>query len=92
MSFANRSPAFERLGLGSHGSGGCVWQVDDNSKRFSVSSVFGVAPLEPPPFPQHRAFLVVGKGDSVTGPLGGVFLPGHPGSPRRLQPRVDGIP
>jgi hypothetical protein len=57
----------------------CGWQEDDNSEGFSVISLFGVAPLEPAPFAQHPTLLVVDKGDSVTGPLGGVFLPGHAG-------------
>ena len=60
-------------------------QVDDNSEGFRVVSLFGVAPLEPAPIAQHRTLLVVGKGDSVKGPLGGVFLPDHPGCPERLR-------
>jgi hypothetical protein len=63
----------------------CGWQVNDNSEDFRVVSLFGVVPLEPAPFAQHRTLLVVGKGYSVTGPLGGVFLPGHPGCPHRLR-------
>ena len=60
-------------------------QLDDNSEGFRVVSLLGVAPLEPAPFAHHPTLLVVGKGYSVTGPLGGVFLPGHPGCPHRLR-------
>ena len=63
----------------------CVWQVNGNSEDFRVVSLFGVVPLEPAPFAQHRTLLVAGKGYSVRGPLGGVFLPGHPGCPHRLR-------
>ena len=85
MASENRLPAFDRPGLDSHGSLLCTWQVDDNSEGIRAVSVLGVAALEPAPFAQHRTLLVVGKGDSVTGPLGGVFLPGHPGCPHRLR-------
>jgi hypothetical protein len=63
----------------------CGWQVNDNSEDFRVVSLFGVVPLEPAPFAPHRTLLVAGKGHSVRGPLGGVFLPGHPGCPHRLR-------
>ena len=58
----------------------CAWQLDGKSEGFRV-----VSPLEPAPFAQHPTLLVVAKGYSVTGPLGGVFLPGHPGGPHRLH-------
>jgi hypothetical protein len=63
----------------------CGGQVDDNAEGFRVISLFGVAPLEPAPFAPHPTLLVVGKGDSVTGPPGRVFLPGHPGCQQRLR-------
>ena len=63
----------------------CGWQVDGKSEGFRVVSLFVVSPLEPAPFAQHPTLLVVAKGYSVTGPLGGVFLPGHPGCPHRLR-------
>ena len=66
--------------------------VDDNSEGIRVVWLFGVAPPHPAPFAQHRTLLVVGKGDSLTGPLGVVFLPGHPGCPRRLRQEWVGFP
>jgi hypothetical protein len=60
-------------------------QENENSEVFSVVSLLGVAVLQPAPFAEHQTLLIVDKGDSVTGPLGGVFLPGHPGCPQRLR-------
>jgi hypothetical protein len=85
MAFENRLPAFERPGSDSHGSpplrlaGG--WQVRGLQSRLAVCRLAA----EPAPFAQHPTLLVVAKGYSVTGPLGGVFLPGHPGCPHRLR-------
>jgi hypothetical protein len=53
---------------------GCGGQVDDNPEGFRVVSLLGVAPLERALFAQHRTLLVVGRGYSVTRPLGGVFF------------------
>jgi hypothetical protein len=52
----------------------CGGQVDDNSEGFSVASPFGVAPLEQAPVAQPRTLLLVDKGYSVTGQLGGVLF------------------
>lgn len=62
----------------------CGGQVADNPARFGVVSLFGVAPLDPALFPQHRKLLVVGKGDSVTGQPGW-GLPSHAGRLHRLR-------
>jgi hypothetical protein len=59
--------------------------MDDNSEGFRLSSLLGVARLEPAPFAQHPTLLVVGKGYSATGPLGEVCLPSYPGCPHRLR-------
>ena len=67
----NRLPAFDRPGLDPHGSLLCNWQVDDNSEGIRAVSVLGVAALELAPFAQPRTLLVVGKGYSVAGQLGG---------------------
>ena len=85
MASENRLPAFDRPGLDSHGSLLCNWQVDDNSEGIRAVSVLGVAALEPAPFAQPRTLLVVGKGYSVAGQLGEVFLPGHPACPHRRR-------
>lgn len=63
----------------------CVWRADDRSQGFSLVSLLGVVQLEPAPFAQDPTLLVVGKGYSVTGPLGGVLLPGYSGRPHRLR-------
>jgi len=63
----------------------CVWRADDRSQGFSLVSLLGVVQLEPAPFAQDPTLLVVGKGHSVTGPLGGVLLPGYLGCPHRLR-------
>ena len=70
----NRLPAFDRPGLDSHGSLLCNWQVDDNSEGIRAVSVLGVAALELAPFAQPRTLLVVGKGYSVAGQLGGALF------------------
>ena len=74
MASENRLPAFDRPGLDSHGSLLCNWQVNDNSEGIRAVSVLGVAALEPAPFAQPRTLLVVGKGYSVAGQLGGVIF------------------
>ena len=74
MASENRLPAFDRPGLDSHGSLLCNWQVDDNSEGIRAVSVLGVAALELAPFAQPRTLLLVGKGYSVTGPLGGALF------------------
>jgi hypothetical protein len=63
------------------------WQVDDKSEGFRV-----VLPLEPAPFAQHPRLLLVAKGPSVTGPLGGVLLSGYPGCPHRLRQEREVFP
>jgi len=70
----------------------CVWRADDSSQGFSLVSLLGVAQLEPALFAQHPTLLVVGKGYSVTGPLGGVLLPGYPGCPHRLRQEWEVFP
>jgi hypothetical protein len=85
MAFANPLPKSNALVWILMDRCRCGGQVDDNSEGFRIISLFGAAPLEPAPFAQHPTLLLVAKGPSVTGPLGGVLLPGYPGCPHRLR-------